>query len=86
MAPTYGVAEQAAEIIRAQYNNVPPPGASVTMSSTSSTSTSATTATSNFPPKSSHKSGAAPPRLTAVSGLLETAIGAVLLGIIYSFA
>lgn len=33
-APTYGVAEQAAEIIRAFYNGIPPPSASITSTPT----------------------------------------------------
>lgn len=42
-APTYGLAEQAASIIRAQYNGLPPPSASatLTMSGTALPSTSA---------------------------------------------
>ncbi|KAG9092233.1 hypothetical protein FS749_015901 [Ceratobasidium sp. UAMH 11750] len=32
MAPTYGMAEQAASIIRAQYNGVPPPASTVSTS------------------------------------------------------
>jgi hypothetical protein len=32
-APTYGLAEQASSIIRAQYNGVPPPSASATLTS-----------------------------------------------------
>jgi choline dehydrogenase len=32
MAPTYGMAEQAASIIRAQYNGIPPPASTVSTS------------------------------------------------------
>jgi len=39
MAPVYGVAELAAEIIRAQYNGLTPPYVSATLTSTTSTST-----------------------------------------------
>ncbi|CCO33181.1 Choline dehydrogenase Short=CDH [Rhizoctonia solani AG-1 IB] len=39
MAPTYGMAEQAASIIRAQYNGVPPPASIVPTSTSSPTQT-----------------------------------------------
>ena len=39
MAPTYGLAEQTAELIKSQYNGTPMPNANSTSSSASGTST-----------------------------------------------
>ncbi|KAF8594154.1 alcohol oxidase, partial [Ceratobasidium sp. AG-I] len=47
MAPTYGMAEQAASIIRAQYNNVPPPASTVSTSAPGSATQTGTPSGSN---------------------------------------
>lgn len=58
MAPTYGLAEQAAEIIRAQYNNVAPPGATTISATGSETGTATSSASTSTKTKS--KSAALP--------------------------
>lgn len=87
MAPTYGMAEQAAEIIRAQYNNIAPPAVSATMSQTTATSTSATSSSATT--KTTQKDGGAISALSfADSRLLGVVLGAsgILLSFIYNLA
>lgn len=53
-APTYGLAEQAASIIRAQYNGVPPPSASTSSTPTGITMPSTTSGSGNKNEASPH--------------------------------
>lgn len=55
MAPTYGMAEQAASIIRAQYNGIPPPASTVSTSAPGSATQTGTPSGSNPNSNSSGK-------------------------------
>jgi hypothetical protein len=82
MAPTYGLAELAAEIIRAQYNNIVPPYVSATQSS----STSRTTNTASTSVLSKNTGAAALHISVEKTVLITTVLGVALLAFLSGFA
>jgi choline dehydrogenase len=75
-APTYGVAEQAANIIRSFYNQTPKPG---TVSTSTTTATSTAGRPSSSSGSSSDSSSGSPSTMPCAAGATMILLGAVTL-------